>query len=226
MVVRRVAGLLAALAVAGCGHYEWRQIGPSVGTFQQADYACQRDSLQVAPVAVVREVERTKKEERVTSRDINEGNRENVYYACMRAHGWAHAWIEDKQNAAAPVPVAAIVPAPPPPPPAAAPQPAAAGPFDPSGPWRSDDGDHMILQLQPDGVLHGNYGEGTISGRLNGRHFEGTWREASGDRICRRTADGVYWGRLTFEFAPDGRHAKGRWSYCDDAPRKTWDASR
>lgn len=220
--MRRVSGLLAALAVAGCGHYEWRQIGPSVGTLQQADYSCQRDSLQVAPVAVVREVERTKKEERITTRDVNESNRENLYDSCMRAHGWAHVWIEDKQTAATPVPAAAIIPAPP----AAAPQPVAAGSFNPSGAWRTDDGDKLTMRLQPDGMLQGEYGEGTISGRLNGRHFEGTWREASGNRTCRRTADGAYWGRLTFEFASDGRHANGLWGYCDDAPRKTWDASR
>ena len=225
--MRRFFAVLMALTLAGCGHYEWRQLGPG-SPFQQADYSCQRDSLQVAPVAVVREVERTKKEERVTTRDVNEGNRENLYYSCMRAHGWAHIWIEDKQTATAPapVPVAAVVAAPPPPPAAAAPRPASTGSIDPSGAWRVDDGDHMTLQVQAGGVLTGRYGEGTISGRLDGHHFEGTWREASGDRACRQTADGVYWGRLTFEFSPDGRHAKGLWGYCDDAPRKTWDASR
>jgi hypothetical protein len=216
--------LLTALAVAACGHYEWRQIGPSVGTFQQADYSCQRDSLQVAPVAVVREVERTKKEERITTHDVNAGNRESLYYACMRAHGWAHVYIEDKQTAAAPppapVPAAAVVAAPPPG------RPVSAAPFDPSGAWRVDDGDRMTLRVQPGGVLTGAYGDGTLAGRLDGLHFEGTWREASGDRACRRTQDGVYWGRLTFEFSPDGRHAKGLWGYCDDAPRKQWDATR
>ena len=98
--------------------------------------------------------------------------------------------------------------------------------FDPSGAWRTDDGYRLILQLEPDGALRGDYGDGSIAGRLNGRHFEGTWREPSGDRACRRTADGAYWGRVTFDFAPDGRTAKGRWGYCDDAPRDAWNASR
>jgi hypothetical protein len=230
VVVRRVAIVLTMLAVAGCGHYEWRRLAPNATAFPQAEYSCQRDSLQVAPVAVVREVERTKREERVTARDVNEGNRESLFYSCMRAHGWAHVFIKDDANpatAAPPVPPPAVAVAPPPPAPApAAPRPAAVGPFDPSGVWRIDDGDKMTLRLQPGGVVQGEYGDGTLSGRLTGHHFEGTWREASGDRACRRTADGVYWGRVSFEFAPDGRHVKGRWGYCDDDPRKQWDADR
>ncbi len=115
--------------------------------------------------------------------------------------------------------------APPPPPPGAPPAPVAAGPFNPSGAWDSD-GEKINLSLGGDGMLRGNYGDGTVSGRLNGYNFEGTWREASGDRACRNTADGVYWGRVTFQFAPDGRRATGRWGYCDDAPRKEWDLRR
>ncbi|MBV8165560.1 MAG: hypothetical protein JO021_02130, partial [Alphaproteobacteria bacterium] len=100
------------------------------------------------------------------------------------------------------------------------------GAFNPTGAWRTDDGYRLTVQVEPDGTLRGDYGDGSIAGRLTERHFEGTWREGSGDRKCRRTADGVHWGRLTFDFAADGRSAKGLYGYCDDAPRETWNASR
>jgi hypothetical protein len=228
LVFRRALMLAALLAVAGCGHYEWRRISPNPGDFSQADYSCQRDSLQVAPVAVVQEVERTKNERRVTTHDVNQGNRSSLFYTCMRAHGWDHVYVSDQARA----PVAAVAPvAPPPPtvayaqPPAAAPAPSPGRSFDPSGSWRADD-ENLTLTLQPGGVLQGQYPDGTIAGRLTGNVFEGTWREASGDRACRRTADGVYWGRVSFEFAPDGRNFRGRWGYCDDAPAKPWNGTR
>jgi hypothetical protein len=224
LAVRHVL-ILAVLLVAGCGHYEWQRIAPVPGDFARDEYVCERDSLQVAPVAIVEEYERTKHERRVTARDVNEENRSSVFYSCMRARGWAHVFVSD-ERASAP----AVAVAPPPPPPMAAPPPpppvAAAPALDPSGVWHTDDDDTLTVRLQPDGGLQGKYGDGTIAGRLSGHSFDGTWREASGDRACRRTADGIYWGRLTFQFAPDGRHATGLWGYCDDAPRKTWNASR
>lgn len=215
----RHISILTALLVAGCGHYEWQRIAPVPGNLAQDEYVCERDSLQVAPVAMVEEYERTKHERRVTAYDANEGNRSSVFYSCMRARGWAHVFVDD-QRASAP----AVAVAPPPAPPMAA-APGQAPAFDPSGVWHVD-GDTLNVRLQPGGLLQGNYGDGTIAGRLSGHNFDGTWREASGDRACRRTADGIYWGRVTFQFTPDGRHATGLWGYCDDAPQKSWNASR
>jgi hypothetical protein len=230
----RHSWILAALLVAGCGHYEWQRIAPVPGNLAQDEYVCERDSLQVAPVAIVAEEERTKKERRVTTYDANAGNRDSVFYSCMRARGWAHVFVSDERAAAPAVAVAPPPPppgSPPPPPPlsapvAAAPAPGPAPALDPSGLWHTDDNESLTIRLQPGGGLQGDYGDGTIAGRLSGHSFEGTWRESSGDRACRRTADGIYWGRLTFQFAPDGRHATGLWGYCDDAPHKTWNAAR
>lgn len=230
--VTRVVVGVSLLAVAGCGHYEWRRMQPNATNFQQAEYSCQRDSVVAAPVAPVREVERNRREERVTVRDANEHNRESLYYSCMRAHGWARVYIEDKQQPA-PQPVAMVTPPPAqaapaqpaPVQPAPAPQPMASGAFDPSGTWDSD-GEKITFRLQAGGVMTATYPDGTISGRLNGRNFEGTWREASGDRACRRTGDGVYWGKVAFQFNADGRTGTGQWGYCDDAARKNWDIKR
>jgi hypothetical protein len=210
----RHAIILSALLVAACGHNEWFRIAPGPGNFPQDDYACQRESLQAAPVAVVQEYERTKNERSVTARDVNQGNRNNLYFACMGARGWQERFVPDKQS-----PPAAVAAAPA----FAAPPPAAA--FDPSGVWHIEEGD-LALTLRPNGILQGRYPDGSISGRLIGTVFEGTWREAKSERTCRETHDGRYWGRVVLRFAPDQRHFTGQWSYCDDAPGDSWDGYR
>lgn len=70
-----------------------------------------------------------------------------------------------------------------------------------------------------DGSVSGTYpfSNGRITGSMQGLSLVGRWQQDSSGSRC---ADGAYWGRIQFDFAPDFGSFEGRWSYCDAAPNR------
>lgn len=122
--------LSLCLLVAGCGHYEWIRSRPGPGDFAGDRYLCQRDSLAVAPVAEVIQIERERdrrgRRETVTAVDANADNRSNLFESCMASRGWEQIYIDDTSPRT--VATAPPAPVPQPPPPAGYPPPPPAGP--------------------------------------------------------------------------------------------------
>ena len=92
---------LTALALTGCGHTEvdWEKAGATPGQYQEARYACTKDSMQAAPVAIGQEAEArsasnkktgSQAEMQMQSVDLNKGNRDTLFYQCMQAKGWSY----------------------------------------------------------------------------------------------------------------------------------------
>jgi hypothetical protein len=92
--------------------------------------------------------------------------------------------------------------------------------FGPSwtGTWKTTHGAMRLTQTG--GLLTGTYaacgGKATITGRVTGRSFDGTWSEG-----CN-----AHGGRLDFTLAVDGQTFKGKWGYGGAAPTLSWSATR
>ena len=107
--------LICSLFLFGCVHYEWIKPGASQLDYNQAHYGCLQSSTATAPPVyqvyqpnngvVPHEDIRTtcttqggvtNCDKRITqspqaapvARDINQGNRDQIYNACMQAQGW------------------------------------------------------------------------------------------------------------------------------------------
>jgi len=112
--------LSLALALAGCGHYEWQQQGATIADLGAAKFECQQKATEAAPAFVVptynraydpklarqyrdhcRNYEmpvwgecREQPQQRVTLTDMNSSNRRDLFNACMNAKGWSFGEVK------------------------------------------------------------------------------------------------------------------------------------
>jgi hypothetical protein len=97
-----------------------------------------------------------------------------------------------------------------------------------AGTWQTDWG---TMILSGTSSVSGTYSHqsGQVSGSLRGRRMEGHWFQGGiSAKKCPSSQFGTYyWGRITVDFAADGRSFVAGWGYCDEAPsRGGWSGSR
>jgi hypothetical protein len=96
--------------------------------------------------------------------------------------------------------------------------------------WKDDEGDNMVLEVQPDSFT-GIYDGGRVTGTLQkDGSYAGFWMEEdTSDTECADKRDGTpYWGRLIFKFDAKRQHFQGIYSDCDDKPDPSniWNGDR
>jgi hypothetical protein len=73
------------------------------------------------------------------------------------------------------------------------------------------------------------YPDGVVYLEKKGGVYDGYWAQASSKYRCsssqtgRNEAPTYYWGRLVVNETATGLY--GKWSYCDESPSKTWNAT-
>ncbi len=93
-----------------------------------------------------------------------------------------------------------------------------------SGIWKTSEGSATIRQNGKQ--VRGEYDQdgGVIIGQMTyPQRMEGYWIENRSDYKCATPKEGrYYWGRVIWNFDNDMCSFKGKWSYCDEAPRRSW----
>ena len=93
-----------------------------------------------------------------------------------------------------------------------------------SGIWETSEGTATIRQNGKQ--VRGEYDQdgGVIVGQMTyPQRFEGYWIEDHSDHKCTTPKEGrYYWGRVIWNFDNDMCIFKGKWSFCDEAPRRSW----